>query len=88
MISMPFIDDQPSRPKRKARRYSTTWNRAQMFFGSPTLVRKPPLTVQPLATRTVPPAATTVGSRRKGSVTLARLSRCRIESASTPHTSG
>ena len=49
---------QAIRPKRKARRYSSTWLVPRKLLGVPTRVTPARPTAQPLAIRTVPPAAT------------------------------
>jgi len=73
----------------KARRYSTTWIRGSRRRGIRTSTTRPRLIVQPLATRTTPPEATTrSGSSAKGRDTCSSESGSRIESASTMHTSG
>ena len=59
MISRPPSRDQPVRPTRKARRYSTTWIRGSQRCGIRTRVTRPRETSEPLATRTTPPDATT-----------------------------
>jgi len=81
--------DQPERPIRNARRYSTTWMRGNHVRGIRTSTMRPPETVQPLAARTTPPVATTrSGSSANGLLTVIRASGSSTESASTMHTSG
>ena len=81
--------DQPVRPSRNARRYSTTWIRASHGLGIWTLTMRPETTRLPLTGRIAPPAATIrVGSSANGWVTRSSASGSRIESASTIATSG
>ena len=88
MTSRELDGDQPMRPNRNARRYSTFWNRGRNFRGSSTLSRKPFLTVQPLSTLTTPPVATVLESSRNGRTTRPRLVECRMQSASIEQNSG
>ncbi len=89
MISRPPSLDQPVRPTRKARRYSTTWIRGSQRFGIRTRVTRPREMSEPLATRTTPPDATTrSGSSANGRETCSSASGSSSESASTMQTSG
>ena len=79
---------QPMRPKRNERRYSMTCMSASGLRGSATSSRKPSRSLQPLAMRIAPPAATVSGFSRNGRT--ARISELRwsTPSASTIATSG
>ena len=89
MMSSPPSRDQPVRPSRNARRYSTTWMRGSQRRGMRTSTMRPATTVQPLATRTTPPVATMrSGSSANGFATDSSACGSRIESASTMQTSG
>jgi hypothetical protein len=88
MISSPPVADQPARPIMNARRYSTTCTRDSQVRGIRTSVTRPWVTVEPLAMRMTPPAATTwSGWSAKGRETCSRESGSRMESASTMQTS-
>ncbi len=88
MISSALIGDQPSRPNRNARRYSTVCTSGSTLSGSSTSDSKPSLTLQPLTMRITPPVAIMLASSRNGCTTRARLSCCRMQSASTTQNNG
>ena len=76
MSTRPPSRDQPVRPSRKARRYSTTWIRGSQLRGIRTSTTRPGH-LEPLATRTTPPLATTrTGSSANG---WPRQQRVRVE---------
>src|SRR4051812_10990800 len=89
MISSPCRRDQPTRPSRNERRYSTTWILASHDVGMRDSTILPRCIVEPFAARTVPPVATTrSGSSTKGLATCRSASSSSTASASVTHTSG
>src|SRR5436189_208145 len=79
---------QPSRPNRNARRYSTTWMPGRKRRGTRASATRPSLTVQLLATRTVPPTAAILRPSRNGRVSRSRASGSINVSAATAITRG
>ena len=77
----------PRRPNRKARRYSTAWSRASGRRGARGWTTRPPRTVDPFATRIVPPAASTSGPLRNGRTIRSSASGSIRVSASIAQTS-
>ena len=78
---------QPTRPIRKARKYSSTCSVASRLRGSRTSSTRPPSILHPFAMRTMPPVATTTsGSSMIGRATRRRASSSRIASASIAQT--
>ena len=89
ITTSPPSRDQPVRPIRNARRYSTTWMRTSHCRGIRTSTTRPPMTLQPFAMRITPPqAATRSGSSPNGFATDSRASGSSRESASTMQISG
>ncbi len=78
---------QPTRPKRNARAYSTAWIPASGWRGARGATTRPPRTPDPLATRIVPPAASTSSRSRNGRIIRSSASGSMSVSASMAQTS-
>ena len=87
-MSSAFGGDHPSRPNRKARRYSIVCSSGRSLLDRSTSSSRPSRTRQPFTTRTTPPDATVSGCSRNGWMTRERLSRWRMQSASTTQNNG
>src|SRR5439155_1010047 len=88
MTRLPPSRFQPSRPNRKARRYSTTCTPGRNRPGTRASITRPSFTVHPFATRTVPPTAAMWRPSRNGRVRRNSASGSISVSASTAMTRG
>jgi hypothetical protein len=89
MIRRARAELQPTRPVRKARRYSTTWKMGSGRAGTATWTTRPSRTSQPFAIRTMPPEAiVSFGFSMNGFTTRSSALSSMIESASIEQNRG